>query len=63
MELLFGLVVLAAAMGLAFKWALPKRLRAITWKDGERWVRFFPNPGFRVTERIQWSRFYGRGRI
>lgn len=44
-------------------WLGEARVRAVTWKGGERWIRVTPNPGFRIAENVQWSKFYGRGRI
>lgn len=35
---------------------------AITWGKGERWVRFSPNPGYRISDQKQWSKAYGKGR-
>ena len=37
-----------------------KKIRMVTWLKGERWIRVWPNPGFRIG-RFQWSKYYGRG--
>lgn len=56
------LIVLAAATGgvsALFKWALPKRLRMISFEGGS-YIRFFPNPGFTIGD-FHWCRTRGRG--
>ncbi len=59
--LIIAAVVFAITV-LVFKYVLPKKIKMIQWQGGERWLRGFPNPGFRISQEIQWSRHWGWGR-
>lgn len=41
-------------------WRRP-RVRAIEWHDREKWIRFYPNPGWHIRGHARpWSRKWGR---
>lgn len=38
-----------------------RKVYAVMWRSGSRWVRAYPNPGIKVSRKLQWSKTYGWG--
>ena len=62
---ILGLIFLVVFLVITFQVVrghMTSVIRMWEWKEGTRWIRFFPNPGFKVVKGWRWSKFYGRGK-
>jgi len=58
--IVLALIALIAITATIYFVVSDTRIRMVSWRNGEQWVRAFPNPGFRIGQK-QWSKRYGKG--